>query len=143
MHQVYLDHQAATPLLPEVWEAMRPFFSEAYGNAGSLHQHGLRARDALARAREQVAAFVNAESSDDIIFTSDGTESVNLAIKGTAWANRRRGDHIVVSEAEHPAVLGSVEFLENCASSKVPVNAEGFIDPEAVQIGRASCRERV
>ena len=102
MPPVYLDHQAATPVLPEAFEAMRPFFSEHFGNASSLHSHGLRARDALAKAREQMAAFIGAESPEDIILTSDGTESANLAIKGVAYANQKRGNHIVVSATEHP-----------------------------------------
>jgi cysteine desulfurase len=135
MPSVYLDHQAATPLLPEAFEAMRPYFTEAFGSASSLHQHGLRARDALAKAREQMAAFINAESPDDIIFTSDGTESANLAIKGVAYANQRRGNHIVVSATEHPAVLGSVEFLEEqgFTCTKVKVDSEGIVNPEAVR----------
>ena len=103
MRQVYLDHQASTPVLPEVFDAMKPFFTEAFGNPSSLHQHGLRVRDALAKARSQYAALINAESPDDIIFTSDGTESSNLAIKGVAYANQRKGKHLVVSETEHPA----------------------------------------
>ena len=135
MPQIYLDHQAATPLLPEAFEAMRPFFAEAFGSASALHQLGLRARDAMARAREQVAAFINAESPEDILFTSDGTESVNLAVKGAAFANQRRGNHIIVSATEHPAVLGSVEFLEKLGftSTKVGVDSEGFVEPAAVR----------
>jgi cysteine desulfurase len=135
MLNIYFDHQAATPVAAEVFEAMRPFFTEAFGNPSSLHQHGLRVRDALARAREQVAAFINAESPEDIIFTSDGTESANLAIKGVAYANQRRGNHIVVSAIEHPAVLCSVEFLEKqgFTSTKVKVNQEGFVDPQDVR----------
>jgi cysteine desulfurase len=135
MPSVYLDHQAATPLLPEAFEAMRPFFTEAFGNASSLHQHGLRVRDALAKAREQTAAFINAESPEDIIFTSDGTESANLAVKGVAYANQRRGNHIVVSAIEHPSVLASVEFLEKqgFTCTKVKVDSEGFVNPEDVR----------
>lgn len=135
MPSVYLDHQAATPLLPEAFEAMRPFFTEAFGSASSLHQHGLRARDVLAKAREQMAAFINAESPEDIIFTSDGTESANLAVKGVAYANQRRGNHIVVSATEHPSVLGSVEFLEKqgFTCTKIKVDSEGFVNPEAVR----------
>jgi cysteine desulfurase len=135
MPSVYLDHQAATPLLPEAFEAMRPFFAEAFGSASSLHQHGLRARDALAKAREQMAAFIGAESPEDIIFTSDGTESANLAVKGAAYANQRRGNHIVVSAIEHPSVLSSVEFLEKqgFTSTKVQVDSEGFVNPDDVR----------
>src|SRR5690554_5839152 len=97
MRQVYLDHLSATPVLPEVFEAMKPYFIEAFGNASSLHQHGLRVRDALANARTRVGALINAESPDEIFFTSCGTEAVNLAVKGVAYANRRRGTHIVWS----------------------------------------------
>src|ERR1043166_2257008 len=96
MRQVYLDHQASTPVLPEVFDAMKPFFTEAFGNPSSLHQHGLRVRDALAKARLQYAALINAESPDDIIFTSDGTESATLAIKGGASANTRNANPIVI-----------------------------------------------
>src|SRR5512144_2771441 len=100
MRTVYLDHQASTPVLPEVFDAMKPYFTEAFGNASSLHQHGLRVRDALAVARAQCAALINAESPEEIFFTSDGTESANLAIKGVAYANQRRGNHLVVSATE-------------------------------------------
>lgn len=133
--KVYLDSQSTTPVLPEVFEAMRPYFTEAFGSPSSLHQHGLRARDALVKAREQVAKFINAESVDDIIFTSDGTESTNLAIKGVAQANHRRGNHFVVSAIEHPAVLGSIDALEKqgFVCTKVPVNAEGLVKPEDVK----------
>lgn len=135
MSSVYLDHQAATPVLPEVFEAMKPYFTEAFGNASSLHQYGLRVRDALAVAREQTAAFINAESPDDIIFTSDGTESANFAVKGVADASRKRGNHFIVSATEHPSVLGSVEFLEKqgFASTKVPVDADGLVKPDDVR----------
>ena len=135
MSNVYLDHQAATPVLPEVFEAMRPFFTEHFGNASSLHSHGLRARDALAKAREQMAALIGAESPEDILFTSDGTESANLAIKGAAYANQKRGNHIVVSAIEHPAVLRSVEFLETqgFTSTKVKVDANGLVNPDSVR----------
>jgi cysteine desulfurase len=135
MRQVYLDHQSATPVLPEALEAMRPFFTEAFGNPSSPHQHGLRARDALEAARARVAGLIHAESPGDIIFTSDGTESANLAVKGTAWARRGGGRQIVVSQIEHPAVLNAAAFLEKqgfvCA--RVPVDGEGFVDPEQVR----------
>ena len=135
MRHVYLDHQAATPVLPEVFEAMKPFFTESFGSPSSLHRQGLYARDALAAARAQVAALINAESPEDIIFTSGGTESANLAVKGTAYASQRRGQHIVASAIEHPAVLNSIEFLERqgFTSTKVRVDAEGWVDPTAVR----------
>ena len=137
MPKVYLDHQASTPVLPEVVEAMRPWFSDAFGSPSSLHQHGLRARDALQKAREQVASMINAESPEDIIFTSGATEAANMAVKGSAFANQRRGKHIVLTAIEHPSVTNSVEFLQTLgfASTVVKVDANGFADP--VQIRQA------
>jgi cysteine desulfurase len=131
MRHVYLDHQSATPVLPEVLEAMRPFFAEAYGNPSSLHRHGLLARDALARARCQIAAFINAESPDDIIFTSDAAESANLAMQGAAAASRRNSGHIVLSTIEHPTVIACAEFLRTrgFTSTRVEVDAQGAMDP--------------
>jgi len=130
MRQVYLDHQASTPVRPEVFEAMRPYFTEAFGNPSSLHQHGLRVREALKKAREQMAALINADSGEEIFFTSDGTESANLAIKGVAYANERRGKHLVVSATEHPSVMQSVEFLERqgWTCTRVAVDAEGLVN---------------
>lgn len=130
MRHVYLDHQASTPVLPEVFDAMKPFFTEAFGNPSSLHQHGLRVREALKKAREQMAALINADSAEEIFFTSDGTESANLAIKGVAYANERRGKHLVVSATEHPSVMQSVEFLERqgWTCTRVGVDSEGVIN---------------
>jgi cysteine desulfurase len=135
MRQVYLDHQSTTPLLPEVFEAMKPFFMEAFGNPSSLHQHGLRVRDAIAKARSQIAALINAESPEEIFFTSDGTESANLAVKGVAYANQRKGRHLVICETEHPSVINSVEFLEkqDFTCTRVKVDPEGSINPEDVR----------
>ncbi|HAV60955.1 MAG TPA: cysteine desulfurase NifS, partial [Verrucomicrobiales bacterium] len=132
---IYLDHLATTPLLPEAREAMLPFLGERFGQPGSIHQQGLAARDALARAREQFSVLVNAESPESILFTSSGTEAVNHAIKGLAWHSRRRGSHIVCSAIEHPAVLASIEFLkrDGITCTRVPVDGEGFIDPGAVR----------
>ncbi len=114
---------------------MRPFFTEGFRYPSSLHQHGLRARDAIAAARAHIGQLINAESPEDIIFTSDGTESANLAIKGSAWANRRKGNHVILSAIEHPSVLNSVSFLEKhgFASTRVEVDAEGKIDPAKVR----------
>ena len=135
MRQVYLDHQSATPVLPEAIEAMRPFFAGDFGNPSSLHHHGLRAREAVAAARAQIAALIHAESPDNIIFTSDGTESANLAIKGAAFASERRGNHIVLSQTEHPSVIRSVEFLEQrgFTSTRVKVDRHGLVDPAEVR----------
>lgn len=129
MRHVFLDHQSATPVLPEVFEAMRPYFTEHFGNASSLHQAGLRVRDALRKARKQMAVLVNADSEEEIFFTSDGTESSNLAIKGAAYANERKGKHLVISATEHPSVMNSVEFLEKqgWTCTRVGVTPEGLI----------------
>ncbi len=135
MRHVFLDHQSSTPVLPEVFDAMKPFFTEAFGNASSLHQHGLRVRDALKKARQQVAALINADSEEEIFFTSDGTESANLAIKGVAYANERKGKHLVISATEHPSVIQSVEFLEKqgWTCTRIGVDREGVIDLEALR----------
>src|SRR5213593_4226403 len=135
MRRVFLDYQSSTPLLPEVFEAMTPFFTEAFGSPSSVHTLGLRARDALARARARVATLINAESPDDVIFTSGGTESANLAVKGTAYANQRRGRHIVLSGIEHPSVVHSVEFLakNGFTATRVQVDSEGFVNPQDIR----------
>ena len=130
MRHVFLDHQSSTPVLPEVFDAMRPYFTEAFGNPSSLHQHGLRVRDALKKARQQMAALINADSEEEIFFTSDGTESSNLAIKGVAYANERKGKHLVISATEHPSVINSVEFLEKqgWTCTRVSVDPEGVLN---------------
>jgi cysteine desulfurase len=135
MRQVYLDHQASTPVLPEVFDAMRPFFREHFGNASSLHQHGLHARDAIEQARSRIAALLHAESPEEIIFTSDGTEAANLAVKGVAYANQRQGNHIVVTATESAPVLNSIEFLEKqgFTHTRVKVDHEGAVDPADVR----------
>ena len=133
--RIYLDHLSTTPLLSAAGEAMRPFLGEQFGSAGSIHQWGLAARDAVNTARAQFAAFTNAESPESIVFTSSGTEAVNLALKGLAWHPRRKGTHIVCSTIEHPAVLGAIEFLkrDGITCTRVPVDRAGRIDPERVR----------
>jgi cysteine desulfurase len=132
---VYLDHQTTTPVLEEALQAMLPYFREAYGSPSSLHRFGLQVREGLAEARRQLAAMINAESVDDLIFTSGGTESSNLAIKGFAEANKKKGNHFVVSATEHPSVLNSIEFLtKHCFEvTQVPVDSVGRINPEDVR----------
>ena len=93
MQRIYLDHLSTTPLRPEVFHSMEPFFKDSYGNPASLHQEGLKAAQALAEAREKVSEFISAESPEEILFTSDGSESANLAIKGAALAQHRGGRH--------------------------------------------------
>src|SRR5579871_6949140 len=108
MRRVYFDNNATTPVLPEVFEAMRPYYSEHFGNASSIHHHGQETRAAVERAREAVASLLGCRSSE-IVFTSGGTEADNLAIFGLA----RPGDHIVTSAIEHHAVLNACKHLES------------------------------
>ena len=135
MPKIYLDYQSATPVRPEVIEVMRPFFDERFGNAAALNRTGLQARDALKAARETIARFINAPSPDDVLFTSDGTEAMNLALKGVAWANRERGTRIISSAIEHPGVMRSIEFLKSqgFTHATVPVDKNGRIDPDAIR----------
>jgi len=142
MKRVYLDHIAATPLLPEVREAMRPFLEDAYGNPQSLHAAGREAQEAVETAREDVAALIGAQSSE-IYFTASGTESNNFAVKGMALGQPARGKHIVVSAIEHSSVLNSVKALERqgFGATLVPVDRSGRVDPADVE--RALTKETV
>lgn len=114
---------------------MRPYFTEWFGNASSLHEHGLRVREALKNARKRMSELIHAENEEEIFFTSDGTESANLAIKGVAYANERKGKHLVVSATEHPSVIQSVEFLEKqgWTCSRIAVDEEGILDLEQLR----------
>ena len=136
MRPIYLDYAATTPLDARVLAAMQPYQTEFYGNPSSLHSFGQAARRAVARAREQTAALVGA-SSDEVFFTSGGTESDNWALRGIAEEQRAagRGAHIVTSTIEHAAVRESCRHLEACGFSvtEVPVDGEGRVDPAAVE----------
>ena len=111
MRRVYFDNNATTPMNPEVLEAMLPFFSQNFGNASSPHSFGREAAEGMAVAREQVAKLIGADPKN-IVFTSGGTESDNLAIRGVAHASEKKGRHIITSQIEHPAVLNSCKHLE-------------------------------
>ena len=134
MKSVYLDHIAATPLLTEVLEAMRPFLGEAYGNPQSLHAAGRRAQEAVEEAREDLAALVGAQAAE-IYFTASGTEANNFAVKGLALGQQARGRHIVVSAIEHSSILNSVKALEKhgFTATLVPVDGSGRVDPADVE----------
>jgi cysteine desulfurase len=108
---IYLDHAATTPLRPEALEAMLPFLGGTFGNPSSPHREGRAARAALDRAHEQVAAGVGA-TPREIVITSGGTESLNLALKGAAWAGKARGHRILTTAVEHHAVLHPLRNLE-------------------------------
>ena len=130
--QVYLDHNASTPVHPEVVEAMLPYFSERFGNPSSVHGFGREAREGLETAREQVAHFLRV-GKEEVVFTSGGTESDNMAVKGVALA-RGRG-HIITSRIEHHAVLRAVETLETqgFAATYLDVDGCGMVDPDALR----------
>jgi cysteine desulfurase len=128
--RVYLDNNATTPLLPEVFEAMRPFYLEEFGNASSIHRYGQHARAAVEKARASVAALLNARPAE-IVFTSGGTEADNLGVFGLV----RAGDHVISSTIEHHAVLNSCKRLEQvgCEVTYVSVGASGEVDPDEVR----------
>ncbi|MDO8715595.1 MAG: cysteine desulfurase family protein [Dehalococcoidales bacterium] len=134
MRKVYLDHAATTPLLPEVREAMMPFFGEAFGNPSCLHEWGEQPRNAVEEAREQVARLIGAKP-EEIIFTGSGSESNNLAVKGLSLVQQGKGKHIIVSAIEHFSVLHSAQTLEKWGFevSHVPVDKYGLVDPEDVR----------
>ncbi len=135
MRTVYLDYNATTPLDPAVCEAMRPFLDEVYGNPSSIHHVGRQARALLDEAREQLAACWRCRPGE-IVFTSGGTESNNLAILGTARRLREKGRHLITSAVEHHAVLHPFEHLareEGFALTTLPVDGEGRVDPVAVR----------
>jgi cysteine desulfurase len=130
MRRVYFDNNATTPVLPEVFEAMRPYFCEHFGNASSIHHHGQETRAAVERARESVARLLGCEATE-VVFTSGGTESDNLALFGLA----KPGDHVVTSTVEHHAVLNAAKHLKDrgCEVTYVPVDGRGLIDPDDVR----------
>jgi cysteine desulfurase len=130
MRRVYLDNNATTPVLPEVFEAMKPFYLEEFGNASSIHHYGQRARSAVERARGSVASLLNARPAE-IVFTSGGTEGDNAAIFGLV----SKGDHIITSTIEHSAVMNTCKRLEQmgCEVTFVPVNARGEVEPGTVR----------
>ena len=126
--QVYLDHSATSPLDPEVWNAMEPYFSDSFGNASTLYSLGRKARTAMEKAREQVASLIGAQPTE-IYFTSGGTESDNIAIKGASRHRKNKGNHIITSSIEHPAVLETCKHLEKegFRVTFLPVNEEGIV----------------
>ena len=127
--RVYMDHSATTPVDPEVVEAMLPFFSEKFGNASSLHSFGQEAHEALDHSRKIITDKINAKYTE-LIFTSGGTESDNLALKGIAYALKDKGNHIITSAIEHPAILNSCRALEERGYkvTYLNVDSEGFVD---------------
>jgi len=130
MRRVYLDNNATSPLLAEVFDAMRPYFLEKFGNASSIHQQGQQARAAVENAREHVAELLNCRAAE-IVFTSGGTEGDNLALFGLV----NPGDHVITSAIEHHAVLNGCKRLESlgCDVTYLPVDGQALVDPDDVK----------
>jgi len=130
MQRVYLDYNASTPIDPAVAAAMRAFLEDHYGNPSSGHWASIQAKTALETARQQVAALLDC-NSDEIVFTSGGSEANNLALKGVFFALRDKGDHIITTRIEHPAIIEPCHFLERLGArvSYLPVDGTGRIDP--------------
>ncbi|MCK4444565.1 MAG: IscS subfamily cysteine desulfurase [Thermoplasmata archaeon] len=134
MKRVYMDYDAATPVDPKVLESMMPFFTEHFGNPSSVYSLGFEAKAAIEEAREKVARLTNAPK-DGVVFTSSGTESNNLAIRGTAYQFKDKGKHIITSEFEHDSVLKTITSLEKegFESTQVPVDETGIVDVEELK----------
>lgn len=142
MPRIYFDYNASTPIAPEVLAAMRPMLDDAYGNPSSGHWAGQPARDAVERARAQVAHLLGC-ADDEVVFTSGGSEANNHALKGVAFALREKGDHIVTSTVEHPATLIPCEHLAKLGYkiTLVPVDGHGRVDPG--DVARALTRRTI
>ena len=131
VRRIYLDYNASTPIDPAVVAAMRPFLEDHYGNPSSGHWASAPAKAALETARGQVAALLGCRS-DEVVFTSGGSEANNLALKGIFFALREKGDHIVTTRIEHPAIIEPCHFLERLGArvTYLPVDGTGHIDPD-------------
>jgi cysteine desulfurase len=134
LRKVYLDHNATTPVHPEVAAAVQPFLGELFGNPSSIHWAGRDVRKAVEDARAEIAAFYGCRPLE-VVFTSSGTEADNLAVKGVAYRPGNAGKHIVTSQVEHPAVMNTCRFLETQGFrvTYVPVNRHGIVEPDAVR----------
>jgi len=134
MRRIYLDHSATTPTHPGVVKAMLPFFTDAFGNPSSVHSYGQEAKGAVEEARSKTAELIGARS-EEIIFTGGGTEADNFALKGVAYANENKGNHIITTSVEHHAVMEVCKFLERrgFTITYLPVDKYGLVDPDDVR----------
>ena len=134
MNRIYLDYAATTPVRPEVMKAMLPYFTEVSGNPSSIHACGQEAKGAIEEARTRVASTIGAQEGE-IVFTSGGTEADNYALKGVAYANESKGNHIITSSIEHHAVLETARFLQGKGFNVtyLPVDRYGMVDPDEVK----------
>jgi hypothetical protein len=132
--KIHLDFNASTPIASEAVEAMRPLLADHYGNPSSLHWAGMPAKDAVEKARGQVAGLLGCDPTE-VVFTSGGSESNNHAIKGVFFANRNRGDHIITTAVEHPATINPCRFLEKLGAkvTVLPVDRYGMVDPDDIR----------
>jgi cysteine desulfurase len=132
--RIYLDNAATTCLDKRVLDAMMPYFSDYYGNASSLHTYGTQAKEILDHSRAQIASYIGAKP-EEIIFTSGGTEANNFAVKGIAFANRQKGNHIIVSAIEHDCILNACKWLEEQGFyiTYLPVDNSGLVDIDALK----------
>lgn len=134
MQKIYLDYNASTPIAPEVAKAMKPFLTQHFGNPSSHHWAGAPAKEAVEHARGQVAGLLQCKRNE-IVFTSGGSESNNHAIKGVFYALKEKGNHIITTQIEHPAVINPCRFLERCGAevTYVGVDQSGRVDPEDIK----------
>jgi cysteine desulfurase len=134
MKKIYFDYASTSPLDPEALKAMLPFLKNKFGNATSLHSFGTEAKEALEKSREEVAGLIGADP-EEIIFTSSATESNNFALKGIAFANKKKGNHIIISSIEHPCILESAKWLEGQGFeiTYLPVDIFGKVSLEALK----------
>jgi len=132
---IYMDNQAGAPVEPRVFEAMKPHFLDIWGNPSSTHSYGQQSREAVEKSRETVARFIGAERSNEVVFTSGGTESNNLALIGFAQRNKDKGNHILVSSIEHISILNICKYLTKLgfAVTYLPVDKTGLVDPQSVR----------
>jgi len=132
--KIYLDYNASTPVAPEAAEAMRPFLTEHYGNPSSLHWAGIPAKDAVEVARRQVSELLGCDPAE-VVFTSGGSEANNHALKGVFLANREKGNHIITTAVEHPAILNPCRFLEKLGARVTVLSVDRFgrVDPDDVR----------
>ena len=135
MRKVYMDHAAGMPVDPRVFEAIKAYFMEKYGNPSSSHSFGANARNALTQSREKVARLIRAEKPEEVIFTSGGTESNNLAIEGVAYRNKDKGNHIITTTIEHISVINICKHLQKQGFeiTYIPVDEQGMVDPQRLK----------
>ena len=134
MKRIYLDYAATTPVHPEVVKAMLPYFTEVFGNPSSIYSYGQEAQEAIEEARAKVADLIGARPAE-IVFTGSGTEADNFAIQGVAYANEKKGNHIITTRIEHAAVINTCKFLERRGfkATYLPVDGYGLVNPDDVK----------